>query len=103
MRILTGIFALVFLSGNVLLAQQVEVGVEGGIRATDDLSGTISSESKRYIVGPAVDIRLPKRFSVEVDALYQRFGVHRPLRVWHWQFYANGARADQIPGNFRCC
>jgi hypothetical protein len=26
------------------------------------------------MVGPTVDIRLPKRFSVEVDALYQRFG-----------------------------
>jgi len=69
-----GIFALIFLSGNVLVAQQVEVGVEGGIRTTDDLSGTVTSESKRYIVGPTVDIRLPKRFSVEVDALYQRFG-----------------------------
>ena len=26
------------------------------------------------MVGPTVDIRLPKRFSMEVDALYQRFG-----------------------------
>jgi hypothetical protein len=68
------IFALFFLSGNVVLAQPVEVGVEGGIRTTDDLGGNISSESKRYMVGPTVDIRLPKRFSMEVDALYQRFG-----------------------------
>ena len=74
MRLSIGIFALIFLSGNLLPAQQVEVGVEGGIRTTDDLSGTVSSESKRYIVGPTVDIRLPKHFSVEVDALYQRFG-----------------------------
>jgi len=56
------------------MAQQIEVGVEGGIRTTDDLSGSLTSESKRYMVGPAVDIRLPKHFSVEVDALYQRFG-----------------------------
>jgi hypothetical protein len=74
MRLSIGILGLIFLSGNVLLAQRVEVGVEGGIRTTDDLSGNVSSESKRYIVGPTVDIRLPKRFSVEVDALYQRFG-----------------------------
>lgn len=70
MRLTIGILALVFLSGNVLLAQLVEVGVEGGIRTTDDLSAGLTSESKRYMVGPTVDIRLPKRFSVEVDALY---------------------------------
>ena len=48
--------------------------MEGGIWATSDFSGSLTSESKRYIVGPTVDIRLAKRFSVEVDALYQRFG-----------------------------
>lgn len=58
----------------MVLAQQITVGVEGGVRTTDDVSGSLTSESKRYIVGPAVDIRLPKRLSVEVDALYQRFG-----------------------------
>jgi hypothetical protein len=74
MRLSLGILALASLSGNLLPAQQVEVGVVGGIRTTDDFSGSVSSESKRYIVGPAVDVRLPKRFSVEADALYQRFG-----------------------------
>ena len=69
-----GIFSLMFLCGHVAVAQLVEVGVEGGIRTTDDFSGGLMSESKRYMVGPTVDIRLPKRFSVEVDALYQRFG-----------------------------
>ena len=74
MRVSTGIVALVFMGGNLLPAQQVEVGVDGGIRTTNDFSGKLTPESKRYIVGPTVDIRLPKRFSVEVDALYQRFG-----------------------------
>jgi hypothetical protein len=64
---------------NVWLAQAVEVGIVGGIRTTDDFFSPgyfspLSSESKRYIVGPAVNIGLPKRFSVEVDALYQRSG-----------------------------
>jgi len=92
-----GIFALVSLSGHVSRAQHVEIGVEGGIRATDDFNGNLSSESKRYIVGPTVDIRLPKRFSVEVDALYQRFGFnsywnrgHDGATVWErtnsWEF-----------------
>jgi hypothetical protein len=58
------VLATVFLSGNILLAQRVDVGVEGGIRTTGDFSGGISSESKRYMVGPAVDVRLTKRVSV---------------------------------------
>ncbi len=40
----------------------------------DDVSGTLTSESKRYIVGPKVEIRLPLRLSFEFDALYRRFG-----------------------------
>jgi hypothetical protein len=51
---------------------------EGGIRTTDDLFSTeafrFTSESKRYIVGPTVEMRLPERFWVEVAALYQGFG-----------------------------
>lgn len=78
MRMSVGFVALVLLSGNDLRAQQFEVGVEGGIRTTDDFfsvgSFTMTSESKRYIVGPTVEVGLPKRFSVEVDALYHRFG-----------------------------
>jgi hypothetical protein len=62
------------LNGHIAMGQAVSAGVLGGVRATNDFNGTLSSESKRYIVGPTLDIRLPKRFSVEVDALYQRFG-----------------------------
>jgi hypothetical protein len=61
---------------NLVYSQSIAVGVKGGIRATDDVSGfsVQSSESKRYIIGPAVDIRLPRRLGFEVDALYRRFG-----------------------------
>lgn len=55
------------------MAQRFEVGVEGGIRTTDDVSGA-TSESKRYIVGPKVEIGLPLRLSFEFAALYRRFG-----------------------------
>jgi hypothetical protein len=74
MRFAIGIGARILLSGNALLAQAVDVGVVGGIRTTGDFTGTGSSESKRYIVGPAVNIRLPKHLSAEVDALFQRSG-----------------------------
>lgn len=59
-------------------AQGFDLGVLGGVRVTDDLGGGFSvpahPESKRYAAGPALNIHLPRHFSVEFDALYQRFG-----------------------------
>lgn len=55
-------------------AQLFSYGVKGGIRTIDVTTGAVSSESKRYIVGPMLDVRLPFGIGVEVDALYQRFG-----------------------------
>ncbi|MCU1258986.1 MAG: hypothetical protein JWO80_1871, partial [Bryobacterales bacterium] len=66
--------ALVFVSGQSIVAQRIALGVELGVRTTEDVSGTLSPESKRYIVGPMVDIVLPMRFSLELDALYRRVG-----------------------------
>ncbi|HYL36961.1 MAG TPA: hypothetical protein VEV17_13685 [Bryobacteraceae bacterium] len=62
------------LSGDRALAQQFSIGAIGGVRATDDLNGTLSSESKRYIVGPTAEVSLPLHLSFEFDALYRRFG-----------------------------
>ena len=59
-------------------AQQVSLGVAGGLRATNEYSsdfGNLSAESKRYIVGPMVDVSLAKHFSMEFDALYRRIGL----------------------------
>lgn len=56
------------------VAQPVTVGVRTGVRINDEITGGASSESKRYLVGPMVEVRLPHRFAVEVDALYSRFG-----------------------------
>ena len=35
-----------------------------------------SDDSRRYIVGPSAEVRLPRGFAVEVDALYQRVGTN---------------------------
>jgi hypothetical protein len=60
------------------LAQPVTIGVKGGIRATDDISSNglfaTASESKRYVVGPMLELGLPFGLAVEVDALYRREG-----------------------------
>lgn len=55
-------------------AQSLTIGVAGGGRATDDVSGSAIPESKRYVVGPMVDVGLTRHFSVEIDALYHRQG-----------------------------
>lgn len=57
-----------------LFAQGLSIGAIGGVRATDELSGTLTPESKRYIVGPTVELSLPLRLAVEFDALYRRVG-----------------------------
>src|ERR1700687_3368158 len=62
------------LSTFLCFGQSFSVGVKGGIRATDDLSGDATSESKRYVVGPAVEIALPLNLGIEFDALYRRGG-----------------------------
>ena len=54
--------------------QSFSLGVVGGGRLTDDLSGNVPSESKRYVVGPMAEIGLPFGLSLEVDALYRREG-----------------------------
>jgi len=58
-------------------AQLVGVGIEGGARVSNDVFGNIgniNSESKRYILGPRVNVYLPRHFFVEVDALYRTVG-----------------------------
>lgn len=69
-----GVLALIFLSEHPVVAQRLALGVEAGFRTTGDLNGTLTSESKRYIVGPMLEARLPLRLSLEFEALYRRFG-----------------------------
>lgn len=72
---------LVFASGCLCFGQSLSMGVKGGIRAMDDItnitggaSGRATSESKRYIVGPMLELGLPLGFGAEFDALYNREG-----------------------------
>jgi hypothetical protein len=68
------ICAAVLLSGCRCFGQDFAVGVIGGVRTTDDIGFPASSESKRYVVGPEVEVGLPFGLGVEVDALYRREG-----------------------------
>ena len=72
----SGVALILFTAQQRAVAQQVSLGVAGGLRATNEYSSDFgpSAESKRYIVGPMVDVSLPKHLSVEFDALYRRIG-----------------------------
>ena len=69
---------LVFLS-TLIQAQHLGIGVKGGAVFTDTftnipVSNVRTDESKRYTVGPMVELELPKGFGMEFDALYRRIG-----------------------------
>ena len=55
-----------------LCSQPVSFGVKGGIPLLDTTSS--HEESRPYIVGPSIEIRLPAGFAIEADALYRRVG-----------------------------
>jgi hypothetical protein len=71
-----------FLSTGAFAQLPIGVGVKAGVPITDSISATqltssifTSPDSKNYIVGPMVELRLPFHLAVEADALY------RPLNV----------------------
>jgi hypothetical protein len=59
-------------TARIASAQLVSVGALGGVPFLDATPG--ADESRRYIVGPSVEVRLPAGFAVELDALYRRLG-----------------------------
>lgn len=70
-------FFLLLLISTPCLAQSFSAGVKGGVRASDDITpnnDSATSESKRYVIGPTVEIGLPLGLGVEVDALYRAEG-----------------------------
>ena len=82
---------LLLLAGCVSYAQTLVIGAKGGGRVTDDLTESIASttESKRYIVGPMIQLGLPLGFGVEIDALYSREGYR-----YSWSYSASRERAN---------
>jgi hypothetical protein len=59
-------------------AQHISVGIKAGVPLTDVVeakSGELpfQAQTKRYTIGPVVDIGLPLGFGVEFGAIYERF------------------------------
>ena len=72
MRKLSLLFALVAAGAGFASAQLISVGALGGVHLTDVFN--YDDESRRYVVGGLVEVRLPAGFAIEADALYQRIG-----------------------------
>jgi len=67
-------FFLLSLTCCACAGQSLSLGVTGGGRPTDDVTSSATPESRRYVVGPMIELALPLGFAVEVDALYHRNG-----------------------------
>jgi hypothetical protein len=65
-------FGFLMMAGEFLGAQTVSVGVLGGVPFTNP--SAYGDESRRYLIGPSVEARLPADFAIEADALYRRIG-----------------------------
>jgi len=67
---------LVFGTPTIVSAQRVEFGIKAGVPITNIVEmnlGGFDAQTKRYTIGPVMDIHFPKSFSVEVSAMYKRF------------------------------
>lgn len=79
-RVMIRIALLSFVCFAPVFAQPVSIGVEGGVPITDafntfkGITASYTTNTHRYLVGPAFQLHLPLRFTVEVDALYKRLG-----------------------------
>ena len=57
--------------------QGLTFGANGGLRLSGEdppSGGLFASNSRRYLVGPIIEVGLPFHFAFEVDALYSRLG-----------------------------
>ena len=79
-------FALLFLALSAS-AQTISVGVKGGIPFNSEPSTLQGGKffDNYWTVGPTVELSLPKRFAIGVDALYRRYESNTS-EISHWQF-----------------
>jgi opacity protein-like surface antigen len=85
----------------VLAQSPFGFGLKAGVPLNDALSADPSApiayieNTHRYVIGPFVEVRLPSRFSVEVDALYRSYDYRQlgafvaaaaPVSPGAWEF-----------------
>jgi len=81
------------LASGIVYAQPIGGGIKLGVPFTDAFE-SISTQSfqaspQRFVVGPYVEVRLPDKLSIEVDALHQNldfFSSGVSLNSGQWEF-----------------
>lgn len=88
-------FILICAFSGFAAAQPFGAGLKVGVPLSDALNVKPSNlanyaiSTNRYAIGPFVEIRLPARFAVEVDALYRSYDFSSPaghVGVGSWEF-----------------
>ena len=76
MRSIILVFLLSLCQAALSFGQAVRVGVVGGVPITSRLSrySFLRDESRPYLIGPSIEVKLPGNFAVEADAIYRRLG-----------------------------
>ena len=78
----TAVACILLLAASSAFGQHISVGIKAGVPLTDLLRnnsrdariyGEFPTQTKRYTIGPVVDIGLPFGFGVEFGAMYKRF------------------------------
>ena len=80
---------------SLAFSQSLSVGLKVGARLGDEFASTpeaLHDESKRYTVGPMVDVRLPFRLGIEFDALYQPVGY--TVQNFDFDFFTSRERSN---------
>src|SRR5689334_14073656 len=89
-------FLFIFVAAGSVFAQPFGMGLKVGVPVTDAFKvlpvptpDVFSGDSPRYTVGPYVELRLPARMAVEVDALYRSYdfrsrGVGASASSWEF-------------------
>ena len=81
MKLSTGLMitvaCLVLMAAPTAFAQHISVGIKAGVSLTDVVESESTyrlflAKTKRFAIGPVVDIGLPLGFGIEVGALYKR-------------------------------
>jgi len=88
--------ALIVLAAAPACGQTLSLGMKAVVAATALMGADAPmyrSATRRYTLGPAVEVKLPRRFSVGVDALYKRVEWAgptptrgRPAEAGRWEF-----------------
>jgi opacity protein-like surface antigen len=68
----------IFVSAAAAFSQPIGFGVKVGLPLTEAFNtsagpaGSYTSDTKRYIIGPQIELRLPAGLGIELDALYTK-------------------------------